>query len=357
MAKVHVIGAGPAGSISAISAARRGHTVIMSEEHETSGLPENCSGLFSKAGLESLSEFFDYSDFIVNSIRGADIFLSNEKLSVRTKEPVGFVCDRSAIDLDLAERAVSEGVKLNYNEKVYDQFHADNIIGADGPISSVARHFSFKKINRFAATLQSLVKYKCEDPHIVQVFLSNKLFPGFFSWIIPHDEYTAEIGAGVTFPNRATDAWQHFLKLKKIADAPTPKGAIIPLEVRSKTAIRIHNKNVLLVGDAAGQVKATTGGGVIFGGNCARLAGMRVTDPLHYEAGWRRRYGADLFMHNEVRNYLNGLSDNALEGLCRRLKEFHLDEYLSEHGHMDKPTMMLHPHIIFSSLRAMAGTR
>ena len=58
--KVHVVGAGPAGSIASISALRSGHDVVVSEEHLQAGIPENCSGLFSKDGLDSLSGFFDY---------------------------------------------------------------------------------------------------------------------------------------------------------------------------------------------------------------------------------------------------------------------------------------------------------
>ena len=54
--KVHIIGAGPSGSIAAMSALRAGFEPVVSEEHLESGLPENCSGLFSKDGLDSLKD-------------------------------------------------------------------------------------------------------------------------------------------------------------------------------------------------------------------------------------------------------------------------------------------------------------
>ncbi|MBI5133608.1 MAG: FAD-dependent oxidoreductase, partial [Thaumarchaeota archaeon] len=54
MTDVHVVGGGPAGAVAAASAARKGHNVILSEEHECIGMPVHCSGLFSRTGLESI---------------------------------------------------------------------------------------------------------------------------------------------------------------------------------------------------------------------------------------------------------------------------------------------------------------
>ena len=355
MAKVHVIGAGPAGSIAAISAIRSGHSVHVSEEHSVSGIPENCSGLFSKDGLESLAGFFDYRKFIVRPILGADIYLMDQKLSVRKKEPIGFVCDRSGIDLALSQKAESAGAKIAYGQRVNEDFKSENIIGADGPLSSVASRFQFPRIQRFASTLQAVLRYKSEDPDAVEVFLSNSRFPGFFGWVIPKDEESAEFGVGVELPHRAADAWASLLKMKRMAEAPKPKGALIPLAIRQKTAMRKGKMNILLAGDSAGQVKATTGGGVIFGGNCAALAGKYVGDPLRYELEWRTRFSPDLSIHSALHSYLAGLSDAELSLLGRRLKRLDLDGYLSAHGHMDKPTKMLGPGLLAHIIRNFIG--
>ena len=65
------------------------------------------------------------------------------------------------------------------------------------------------------------------------------MFPGFFGWVIPHNEKLAEFGAGVQLPNSAFNAWNHLLKLKGAA-APKPRGWTIPIEVRKKTAAKIN---------------------------------------------------------------------------------------------------------------------
>lgn len=351
MPKVHVVGAGPAGSIAAISALRNGHNVVVSEEHPASGIPENCSGLFSEEGLNSLHRFVNYKKFIINPIHGADLYFLDEKLTVRTELPVGVVCDRATMDQALAARAEEEGATINYGEKITNTFHSANIIGADGPLSSVANHFSFKKIRRYASTLRAMVDFRCEDPRVVEVLLSNERFPGFFGWLIPRDEYTAEIGVGVEFPNQVVEAWNNLLRLKGLEYVPRPKGAVIPLETRSRTGMRIGKRNVLLTGDAAGQVKPTTGGGVVFGGNCAELAGRYATSPERYELEWRLRYGLDLALHKAVHNYVASRPDSGISVLGRRLKKLNCDAYLSQHGHMDRPTKMIRPQMVMHVLK------
>ncbi|VVC04258.1 Digeranylgeranylglycerophospholipid reductase [Candidatus Bilamarchaeum dharawalense] len=355
MADVHIVGAGPAGAISALSAIHHGHQVVISEDHPVSGLPENCSGLFSIDGLGSLKQFVDFKPTIINPIYGANIHINDTILSVRTQTPVAHVCNRSHLDVLLAQNAETEGAKINYGERIQGNFHANNIIGADGPLSHVARHFNFPKIKKFAATLQADLPFRCEDPRVVELFLSNQKFPGFFAWTIPHNEEKAEFGVGVEVPSRAQEAWKNLLKLKKIEAAVKPSGASIPLETRSKTAKSVSGKNIFLVGDAAGQVKSTTGGGVIFGGNCAALLGKHISNPGGYELEWRLKYGTDLALHSLFHNYLANQSDASLSALGRRLKKLNIDVYLSKNGHMDRPTKMVGPNLMAHLLKSILG--
>ena len=344
MPDLHVVGAGPVGCIAAISSIRKRNTdVIVSEEHECAGIPMHCSGLFSVDGLSALSEFVDYRKTTINPMRGAVIDFAGERFTVRAKKDVAYVCDRAKFDALLAENAEKEGAKIKFKERICNsaQFTSKNIIGADGPNSFVASHFGFPHIKRFVSTMQANVRYEAEDAHSVEIFLSRSKFPGFFGWIIPHDEENAEFGCGVALPNNAGRAFDTLLKMNGIRKNISRSGSIIPISIRPKTAMRKNSKNILLIGDAAGQVKATTGGGVIFGGNCARMAGEYFNEPHKYENGWRGEFGFDLMIHSMVRGYLNGKSDAELKKLSARLKTSGLETFLSKHGHMDKPTKMI----------------
>jgi digeranylgeranylglycerophospholipid reductase len=281
------------------------------------------------------------------------IRLPGHSLRVRRSEPVGFVCDRAALDFELARKAEDMGARMFYGERVRGSFRAPNIIGADGPASTVALRFGFPKIRGFASTLQTIVDYQADEPDMVEIFMSNDMFPGFFGWVIPRDEYTAELGCGVRMPNRVHDAWKALLRLKRVdgVKAQKPKGAVIPLRVRERTGLEKGGRKIVLVGDAAGQVKATTGGGVIFGGNCAAIAGRHATDPLRYELEWRARFGLDLAAHEMIHGFLSRCDETALSSVGRTFKKLNLDVYLSDHGHMDRPTRMLRPQLLAHILR------
>jgi digeranylgeranylglycerophospholipid reductase len=356
MPDVHVVGAGPAGSIAAISALREGHSVFLSEEHEVPGIPRNCSGLFSKDGLETLGGFMDFRKFVSNAIHGADIDLAGQGFSVRRKDPVAYVCDRSSMDQHLAKTAESEGARMFFSQRIsrLDQLRSGNIIGADGPLSFIADAFGFPRARGFASTLQEVLPYKSEDSHVIEMFISKERFPGFFAWIIPQDEDTAEFGVGVLSPAKPIHGWKHLLRMKGMG-FQKPKGFIIPLRPRPRTGSRIGRRNVLLVGDAAGQVKSTTGGGVVFGGNCAALAGRHATNPLGYELAWRSRFGPDLAMHALLHGYLSSRTESQLADLGRRIKKTNLDDYLSRHGHMDKPTRMVGPAAMLHLIMNLGG--
>ncbi|MGV8176540.1 MAG: hypothetical protein ACP5NX_01960 [Candidatus Bilamarchaeaceae archaeon] len=353
MFDLHVVGGGPSGLISSISAVRnRDARVALSEEHAEFGKPQNCSGLLSKSGLSTLSEFFSYKKFIRNRIRGAEFHLGGDSFTVERKEDVAYVCDRAAIDADLACTAEKDGVHLFRHERIcsLEQLKARNIIGADGPVSSIAEQFRFPKIRKYILAGQAYADYRSERPDFVQLFISSD-FPGFFGWVVPQDEYSAEIGCGVQLPNQAHAALNGLLKKLRITSSGKPSYALIPVRLRAKTALKAGGRNVLLVGDAAGQVKSTTGGGLIFGGNCARIAGGLFDSPSRYESAWRKNHLPDLFLHSLIHHSYSSLSDARLASLSKLIKKHGMDKYISEFGDMDKPTKLIDPRSIARMLK------
>lgn len=331
MYDIHVVGAGPSGSVAAISAVRKGYNVLISEEHEKAG-GKPCSGLFSASGLKTLEEYFDWHDAVNTEIYGAEIHLGNSIVKVRKKSPVAYACDRDRFDRLFAEAAENEGAKIEYGKRVIGEFAAKKIIGADGANSGVAEHFGFPRLRRFVGTMHGSVKGEWNEK-IVQVFVSSD-FPGFFGWVIPRGDERFEIGCGVGLPNNPMNAFESLKRRVGVEIVEDVRGSVIPVREREKTALGNNGHEVMLVGDAAGQTKATTGGGVLFGAWCAEIAG-KTADPLAYEVGWRMKYGNELFLHKVARKFLNGLNDEKLTSLGKRLSEKKFDAFLEEHGEMD----------------------
>lgn len=340
--RIKIIGAGPSGSISAVSALHKSHRVEIYEEHKSAGYPQHCSGLISKGGLDTLSDFVDYTPFIINRISGAVFDFAGEKFEIKRKQPTAFVIDRGQFDSVLAQKAEEEGAKIFYEKRVLPETgKADAIIGADGVLSTTAHHFSFPKIQKFAFTLKAFAKIKIAEPHKVFLFYDNKNIPGFFGWLIPHNEYAAEIGMGTTHQPSMLSGFQYLVKKTGAKLCENPKGKIIPLEPREKISGVFHNTNILLVGDAAGQVKSSSGGGIVFGASGAQLAGSLVHSPMEYESAWKQKDKNDLHIHVLLRKFL-AIQPNLLLRLMAIVSNgLALNHFLSFYGNMDRPTKIL----------------
>ncbi len=122
-------------------------------------------------------------------------------------------------------------------------------------------------------------------------------------------------------------------KAKKIREF----AAVIPVAVRKKT----QEARVMLVGDAAGQTKATTGGGIVFGGNCARIAArcaarfLENGESLGYERAWRREFGKELRLHAAIAGFKNSLGNDCLDFALASARASGLPSFLKVFGDMD----------------------
>lgn len=353
MCPIHVIGAGPAGSVAAISALREGCSVSLYEEHSRAGLPVNCSGLISREGLESLSGLLDYRKHALNRMRGAVIDCAGSRLRVDSGRDIAYVIDRSSFDEALALKAEEEGAKTHYGKRIANTFPEGHIIGADGPNSSVASHFNFPRINRFVGVSQARVRYDGSMPDFARVYLSNEKFPGFFGWLIPQNEEYAEVGAGCVLPGNPARALDSLSRHIGMEFPSARRYSIIPVSQRKKTALSTPSRNILLAGDAAGQVKSTTGGGVVFGTQCAWIAGKSVHAPESYEKKWRALHGKDLDAHYRLHKAVGKLNSDSLRALGSLASTFRIEQFLRRDGNMDRPTRMLGATLLLHPLRSL----
>ncbi len=352
MYDVHIIGGGPAGCFAGIGACLEGKRALVSEEHRKIGEPEACSGLIPKSGLQSLLPHINYREVQLNTINSAKINSGGQSFTIKPKEETAILVSRSGLDRLAAEKFEQEGGKIELGRKVTRDFQSKCIIGADGPASAVADCFGFPKIGSFVASMQGNFKYRCADPHQTEIFLSAKEFPGFFGWAIPISEDEAKVGLGVKLPLHPLSFYRRFLSRLGIKSKPSYEfAAVIPTSVRKKTAMRKSGRSILLAGDSAGQVKATTGGGIFFGAQCGFLAGKYSSEPEKYEREWRGKYGLDLALHHHFRKALDIGGGEPSPLFLSMAKAMCFEDLLSEQGKMDRWGSMLSP----STLLAYAG--
>jgi len=357
MADVHIVGGGPAGLFAGIAALREGKSALVSEEHKVVGEPEACSGLISKSGLDALraSAGVDYSTAQINTITSAKIVCGEQTFEIRPKEETAVLISRQEFDWLASVAFEQEGGKLELGKKITREFRAGCIIGADGPASFVAKHFGFPKISSYVASMQGDFAYECDDAHGTTLYLSSRDFPGFFGWVIPKNESEAKIGIGVSLPKHHPVAYyRHFLANLGVKGKPGHEfAAVIPTSVRAKTALRAGKHSVLLAGDAAGQVKATTGGGVFFGASCGMLAGKNAGEPEKYENAWRAQYGLDLALHAHLRSALDLAGGQPPSVMVSAAKALFFEELLSQEGKMDRWGSMVSPSTLSAYLKIL----
>jgi digeranylgeranylglycerophospholipid reductase len=357
--KVTIVGAGVVGLTLAKELALNGIDVVVhdSKKHVYDGAGK-ASGIFSITGLGRIG--IDPKSAIVNRLDGAVLHAGKERLKIKSGETKAYVVDRgklAEICKKLAEDAGAKvilGSKLGKAELREIAGDSSNIlVGADGAVSNVASAFEFPKINEYVLTYKAEYSHAhIDDPAMAGLFFSNEIAYRFFGWSCPYSDEKIEIGIGISDRAKisSTAAFSKFLHSGMLDN--TIKGAeklngyasIIPLSARKSTV----KGNVMLVGDAAGQVKATTGGGIIFGCSCAKILAHVVKSNIEhgkplaaYDKEWRRRYSLDLKMHDFLHNYYSNLKVSNLEVFLKISKIFGAEGFFSKYGDMDRPSLML----------------
>jgi len=349
---VSIIGASVIGGVAARECAKKGLNVALIEEDNKVGKDHRCTALYSVSGLESTH--INYQSAILNKINGAKIYSQNNCLTVRTKNTIAYVLDRQKFDELSIKQAVAEGAELFLGNQIIGfnggpfskdkAFVSKVIVGTDGARSFTAQHFKFPQIKDFVYCYETeLTDIQIDTQDLVDVFIDNKMFPGFFGWIVPTSRRSARFGFGVNDPQSLPKVKESFFAKKEIKDS-IENGhksreffAPIPISQRPQT----QKGNVLLVGDAAGQVKATTGGGVVFGAMCATVAARSISDHLlknkrlNYEYEWRTKYGHVLTAHSSLRILMNNLDCNLTDFSISVAGTLGFNRFLENFGDMD----------------------
>jgi len=358
-----VIGAGPAGLIAAREASRKGARVKVWEEHTEIGRPCHCAGLLSLKGLESIG-VTAHKSFVQNKVKGAHFFSpSGLSFTVERDEPVACAVDRSSFDIFLAQQATEANAQIRLNSRVQaikrfntgvtvyggkESTETKIVINAEGVSSSMVKAFGLMPLNQAGLLpgLQSDLKGVEVNPEYVEVHTGEKIAPGFFASVIPLSENSVRVGLACRSAN-LKERFERFVRDRfgdkgRLEWAATRSGWIVTCGPIEKT----YHNNFLVVGDAAGQVKPTTGGGVILGGLCASIAGEVAAEAVRqddftvgflqkYENLWKERLGKEFKTGLLARRIMNSLSDKAIDGLFKVVINKDLQGFLSAEGDID----------------------
>ena len=350
--EVAVVGGGAAGLIASREAARLGLEVEVFEEHETIGRPESCAGLYSVKGLRMLGLGLR-EEYLENTVKGAVIHSpGGRSIEIRTHNPVAAVVRREELDRYLAEEAITSGAKINIRSRVSNVQRASGevrmtvgggefvsasvLIDAEGHVGAIARMlYPSYATDGWIPIMQMLVSGHGHECDVVHVWLKPYL-RDFFGYLVPIDEKLGRLGVA---SYKDTSA-----KAMKFLSEVAPKARIIGYSTsciyEGLPTEEGLDGNALLVGDVAGQVKSTTGGGVIIGGICAIHAARHAYKLLRegrdgtYRKNTRPIY-RELRNIYKAKNWIKSLSDNEIDELFRHISETGFEKEISRIGDMD----------------------
>lgn len=334
---ISIIGAGPAGSYLGYLLAKQGKEVAIFEEHSQIGSPVQCTGIVT----HSIEKFFRLKNEVIAKRLDKVIVVSRgRKISLSVDEIVMW---RDRFDRFVAEMAQDEGAKILLNHQfigfggrnsiiVKDKKSSKTkkiktgiIVGADGPYSAVAKAAGMNSNFRNYIGMQAKVRLKMDTSSFEAYFGED--FPNFFGWVVPESEDVARLGIGC-FENTQ----KHFYRFLKSRTGSKEiicwESGLIPLYSPKR---RVQKDNVFLIGDAAGQVKATTGGGIIPSLKAAHTLCGCIISNKDYGREFKKNSGRELLLHLKIRNALDKFSDRDYDRLLGLMSQDKIRKILKKY--------------------------
>lgn len=335
---VAIIGAGPIGSFCAKLLAEGGLSVVLIEEHLAIGEGVTCAGIIGK---EAFEQFPLPKDSILNRMNSIKFVSPSGKIFIYESESVlAYIVDRKEFDRALSEESVNAGAKLVLGCRINDLRPTKEeviLIAQDGKtfrskIAVIATGYGspltlLLGMGQPPTILQGAqAEVAMDDIFETEIYLGQEVAPESFAWVVPLGNGRARIG--VAIKSNATLYLKRLMygpllshRIKELEDIKIYCAAL-PLGSLNKTFCN----RVIAVGEAAGQLKTTTNGGVYYGLICAKIAAevlnyafkkdAMTTDVLRlYEDRWRSKLEKEIKVGSYLRQLFSKFNDEQIDAL------------------------------------------
>lgn len=356
---VVVIGAGPGGLMAAADLAARGHRVVVLEEHAVVGRPVHCTGVL---GFDAFAELDLPKDTILAlSTAAAFRHEDGEPVVIDTDRIIAAVVDRASFDSRLAERALGHGAEVRTGARV-DALTVDaggvrvQVRGEDGQVQArvcvlaCGANYRFNRELGLGVPRAFVQTAQVEMPFArlprIDVRLGRSVAPGGFAWAVPFDRgEVPHVRLGLFCDTEASRRFRAFATGVAVdagvdpATIPNARLKMLPLGPVRRTV----SDRVIAVGDAAGMVKPTTGGGIYYSLLSGRLAAEVLSDALGrnalsardlraYEDRWRASIGPDIRAGLAFRALATRIGDRGIRTLVEVARVDGIVPLLKEHA-------------------------
>ena len=378
--EVIVVGGGPVGSYAALNLAKLGVEVLVFEEHPLIGFPSHCAGHISIKSLRTIGLYPLPKGIVENTFCTANFYSPDgTKFSLRLSCPVTAALNRALFDQYLAKKAQEAGANFVVNTRVKSLLLANGsvkgvsfeqkdgaeeeafskvVLDAEGMSSRLLRQAGLKTLK--PSGLVYAVEAEVEgvqdvELDAVEVYFGKAYAPGFYGWLIPRPDGSAKVGLA-TNQGDPREYLKRLIFKHPVASKQLGKAKITQVGYHAITLggpiKRVYTNGFLAVGDCASQVKPTTGGGVIFGLTCARIAAeiaFKAIKQGDVSANFLQTYqkqcddliGFDFRVMLRLRRFLDSLSDEKIDEMLRVCAKLGVDKALRDVDEIDFQGKML----------------
>ena len=362
---VVVVGAGPAGSMTARYAAMNGCDTILIEKRQEIGSPVRCGEGLARHFVEDTKLPFNRK-WVAMEVKGAKIFSPNgTELTIEEASAgneVGIVLERDQFDKHVAIEAAKAGAKIllkttatsvlkddgriagvrvNQLEEEFN-IHAKCVVAADGYESQVGRWAGFRTLLK-AGDVTGTLQYRLTNigpgygfPDYCEFWLGT-IAPAGYIWVFPKDEITANVGIGISLDRlHSRQDIKGFLD-RWIASQPRMAHAqpidMVTGGVSTCAPLKkVIGNGIALVGDAARMIDPITGGGIGNGmyagmclgktlGECNEKGDFSEAALQPYDKLWRAKMEENLYRNWLAKNKLVTLTDKEFDDIVKVLAD------------------------------------
>lgn len=371
---IGIVGGGPAGCFYASKEVS--DDKIIFESDKEIGAPISCTGILTHSindllNMKKLQR--ENSNIITSKLKKFKIVApNNESITIKQKQP-DYIVNRKIFDQYIASLAEENNTKIKLNEKILgykkinkstyklkttkSTYNVNTIVAADGPKSIIAKQNHLLNNRKYAHGWQ----IRCEFPDLEEGTTIVKLGNGAFSWITPENNRIARVGIIGPNTNEMKKAYKDLIspatKILENQSGLVPYysssfplqqkiNKIIQNKIYSKFSLhKTKKENIFYLGDAAGMIKSTTFGGIIYGMKAAELL---AKDKDNYEKEFHKNFNKELITSNLIRKLLDNMSKKDANKLINIFKKEKKRQFL---GSIDRnyPSKFLCPLLIKNS--------
>lgn len=363
---VLVIGSGPAGSSAAKHAALGGAKVVVIDKKSEIGAPKRCAEGVSKAGLADLGiepnarwVTKELDGVRLVSPNGTNVWLTSDEIEL---PEAGYILERKVFDKYMAMDAARAGAEIKIKTLAHGmrkegdayvvtcehmgelfEIKANIIIAADGPESRVARWAGLRTTTK-ATNMESGIQFEMvgvemEKQDVIEFYFGS-VAPGGYAWIFPKGDDIANVGLAVITNDTDKTPYEHLKDF--VANCPATQNAqAVEFNIGGDPVggmpKKIYDDNILVCGDAAGQVNPLTGGGIISGMKGGMHAGIVAASAIaggdfsedrlkEYDKNVRDDIGHEIDKYLKVKDYALSLSDEELDSVADAFQDIEFEK-------------------------------